>query len=91
METQTGNMKNICMAVTFLGVGSVVVGYALYLSGRAASSSFGPASAILSQTAASMYIFGVPALLAGVYLALNIFMKRRSYIQIGTSRLPDSR
>jgi hypothetical protein len=66
------------MAVTFLGIGVVVVGYAIYLSGRAAESSFGPATSILLNTANTMYMFGVPALLIGAFYALNAYMHYKS-------------
>ena len=80
METQTNNMKNTCLAVIFLGIGIVNVGYATYLTGRAANSSFGPAGSI-----------GVPTLIIGICLALNVYSQRGSGIRTQTGRLPDSR
>jgi len=91
LETQTNNMKNTCLAVIFLGIGIVNVGYATYLTGRAANSSFGPAGSILTGTASAMYMFGVPTLIIGICLALNVYSQRGSGIRTQTGRLPDSR
>ncbi|MBY8996329.1 MAG: hypothetical protein KGD60_01260 [Candidatus Thorarchaeota archaeon] len=66
----------------------MVVGYALNLSAEAASYSFAPARSILLSTAAAMYMFGVPVLLIGGCLALNVYMQRNPNSRIGSPRIP---
>ncbi len=69
------------MGFIFLIVGVVIVFYAMHLSGLAAESDFGPARNILAGTATSMYLFGVPALLFGGCLCLNVYMNREPSIR----------
>jgi hypothetical protein len=94
LNDEAETMKNGCIAITFLGVGIVVVGYGTYLMSRAAESGFAPAGAILSNTAMSMYLFGVPILLIGGYYAINVYMRQNPSavsLKVGTPSSVESR
>jgi hypothetical protein len=87
-------MKLTCGALIFLGVGIVIVLYASHLSALAADSSFAPARAIYLRTATSMYLVGVPMLLIGGCLSLNVYTQRDSGMRgkkLISPVVPDSR
>lgn len=71
-----------CVAVGFLGIGIVVVGYAIHMSNLAARGGIG--QWIYAQSATAMYMFGVPTLIIGIASAIN------AYLQFSARRQPET-